>query len=353
MANFLGAKVNAVIIVAAIVVIIFGLQAAQVIVVPFLLAAFLGLLAIRPMFWMRKRRVPVSLAVIVILAGLLLLLSVIVTIIGTSVVDFAAALPAYQERLAGVADDLLAWLSGWVGSELSLQGVGELIDPGWALQLAASILVGARELLTNALLVFLAMVFILLDASTFETKLRAAFGESAMSITRRETFLDNLGRYLGIKTAVSLMTGICAWALASAVGLDFPRLWGMLAFLLNYIPTIGSIIAAVPAVLLAVIQLGWPEAAVTLVGYIGINVAFGNLLEPRLLGHGVGISPLVVFMGLFFWGWILGPVGMLLSVPLTMTVKLALETDESTRWIALIIGSERDAHYYLEEQNER
>ena len=350
MANFFGAKVSAVIVVAAIVVIIFGLQAAKVIVVPFLLAAFLALMAIRPMLWMQQRRVPDALAVVLILCGILMLLSGIVTVIGTSVVDFAAALPAYQARLETVADGLLAWLSEWIGSELSLEGIGELADPGWALQLAGSILNGTRQVLTTVLLVFLAMVFILLDASSLSTKLRAAFGESAGATLRRETFLDNLGRYLGIKTIVSLMTGICAWAVVSAIGLDYPRLWGMLAFLLNYIPTIGSIIAAVPAVLLAIIQLGWPEAAATTAGYVAINVFFGNFLEPRVLGHGVGISPLVVFIGLFFWGWVLGPVGMLLSVPLTMTVKLALETDDSTRWIAVIIGSERDAQHYLDEQ---
>ncbi|MEJ2138535.1 MAG: AI-2E family transporter [Gammaproteobacteria bacterium] len=350
MANALGAKFNPVIVAAAVVVIIFGLQAAKVIVVPFLLAAFLALMTVRPMIWMQQRKVPTIIAILVILTGILLLLSVIVSIIGTSVVDFAGALPAYQKRLGGVTDGLLVWLSDWLGTELSLQGVGDLVDRGWALQLATSILVGAREVLTTALLVFLAMVFILLDASSFNTKLHAAFGDSATSLTRRETFLDNLGRYLGIKTAVSLMTGICAWSLTSAIGLDFPQLWGMLAFILNYIPTIGSIIASIPAVLLAVIQLGWPAAAMTTGGYIALNIVFGNLLEPRLLGHGVGISPLVVFIGLFFWGWVLGPIGMLLSVPLTMTVKLALETDESTHWIAVIIGSERDAQHYLAEQ---
>lgn len=350
MPNLLGTKVNAVISVAAVMVIIYGIQSASVIVVPFILAAFLAMITVRPMLWMQSRRVPAILAALVILIGILLLLTVIVTIIGTSVGDFAAALPAYQERLEGILDGLLVLLSRLTGSELSLEGIGELVDPGWALRLAASILVGAREVLTNSLLVFLTMVFILLDASGIPTKIRAAFGESAGSFTGQETFLDNLGSYLGIKTAVSLMTGICAWVVTAAIGLDFPLLWGMLAFLLNYIPTIGSIIAAIPAVLLAVIQLGWPEAGMTAAGYIGINIIFGNFLEPRLLGHGVGISPLIVFTGLFFWGWVLGPVGMLLSVPLTMTVKLALETDESTRWIALMIGSERDAQFYLHEQ---
>jgi predicted PurR-regulated permease PerM len=150
-----------------------------------------------------------------------------------------------------------------------------------------------------------------------------------------------------------MATGLAAGLLTWAIGVDFPLLWAMLAFLLNYIPTIGSIIAAVPAVLMALVQLGLGEASATAIGFLAINMVFGNLIEPRLMGHGVGISPLVVFIGLVFWGWVFGPVGMLLSVPLTMTLKLALESDKRTRWIAILIGSERDAEYALTKRRRR
>jgi predicted PurR-regulated permease PerM len=122
----------------------------------------------------------------------------------------------------------------------------------------------------------------------------------------------------------------------------------MLAFLLNYIPNIGSIIAAIPAVVVAGLQLGAGAALATAMGFLGVNMLFGNIIEPRLMGHGVGLSPLIVFIGLVFWGWVFGPVGMLLSVPLTMALKMALERDERTKWIALFLGSERDAEYALE-----
>jgi predicted PurR-regulated permease PerM len=164
--------------------------------------------------------------------------------------------------------------------------------------------------------------------------------------------MQNLGRYLGIKTLVSLATGLCAGLLTWALDLDFPLLWAMFAFLLNYVPTIGSIIAAVPAVLLALIQIGPGAAGATAMGFISINLVFGNFLEPRLMGYGVGISPLVVFVGLIAWGWIFGPVGMLLSVPLTMTLKMALENDNRTRWVAILLGSERDAEYALRKRAE-
>jgi predicted PurR-regulated permease PerM len=197
------------------------------------------------------------------------------------------------------------------------------------------------------------MVFILLEASTVQTKVMAAFGRSAETFEDARIFLNNLGRYLGIKTLISMATGLTAWIVTSTIGLDFALLWGMLAFLLNYVPTIGSIIAAVPAVLLALVQLGAGEATATAIGYVAINVVFGVILEPRWMGYGVGISPLVVFTGLIFWGWVFGPVGMLLSVPLTMTLKLALESDNRTRWIAILLGSGRDAEHELAEQDAR
>ena len=121
------------------------------------------------------------------------------------------------------------------------------------------------------------------------------------------------------------------------MGLDFPLLWGLLAFLLNYIPNIGSIIAAVPAVLLALVQIGPGRAIVIAGGYVAINLLIGNLIEPRVMGQGLGLSTLVVFLSLIFWGWVLGPVGMLLSVPLTMTLVMALESQEDTRRYALIL----------------
>ncbi|MEM9208544.1 MAG: AI-2E family transporter, partial [Pseudomonadota bacterium] len=201
--------------------------------------------------------------------------------------------------------------------------------------------------LTNAFLIIFTMVFILLEASGFGVKVRAAFGGGSDAFRKAGQFLRNLGRYLGIKTAVSMATGFLAWLATSLIGLDFPLLWGMFAFLLNYVPTIGSIIAAVPAVLLALVQLGVPEAISTAAAFMAINIAFGNFIEPRLMGYGVGISPLIVFLSLVFWGWVFGPVGMLLSVPLTMTLKMALESSPDTRWIAILIGSERDAEFEL------
>lgn len=333
--------------VAAVVVVIYGMQLAKVLLVPFLIAAFLALITVRPMLWLQQKRVPSFLAALTIVSGIMLLMAIVGTILGSSIADFTAALPEYQARLDVIVDRVIDFVVKHLRGDESMESLGDMVDPGWAMGLAATILNSLKDVLTNMFLIIFTMIFMLLEVSSVGTKVEAAFGRSTESLQRPRAFLQNLGRYLGIKTIVSFATGFCAGVLTWALGLDFPLLWAMLAFLLNYVPTIGSIIAAVPAVLLALVQLGPGAASATAIGFAAINIAFGNIIEPRLMGYGVGISPLVVFIGLIFWGWVFGPVGMLLSVPLTMTLKLALESDASTRWIAILIGSERDAQHAL------
>ncbi len=340
-------RTSTIIILAAVVVVIYGMQMMSVLLVPFLIAAFLALITVRPMLWLQAHRVPSVLAALLIVTMLMLVLVIVGAILGTSIAEFTAALPTYQARLDALNEQVFKFIVENLNVDESTESMSDMIDPGFAMGLVAAILNALRDVLTNTFLIIFTMIFILLEAGTAKTKFQAAFGRSADSFEGARDFMQNLGRYLGIKTLVSLMTGLCAGLLTWALHVDFPLLWAMVAFLLNYIPTIGSIIAAVPAVLLALIQFGPGAAGATALGFIFINVIFGNLLEPRLMGYGVGISPLVVFVGLIAWGWIFGPVGMLLSVPLTMTLKMALENDERTRWVAILLGSERDAQHAL------
>ena len=341
---------NAIITVAAVIIIIFGMQAAKVLLVPFLLAIFFALITIRPMLWLQSHKVPSVLAALIVVLALMIFLFVVGSIVGTSIATFTAAIPSYQAQLDAITQGVLDFFARFVDDDVSMVSIGELINPGRAMSMAATMLNAISGMLTNTFLILFTMVFILLEASSVETKVLAAFGRTAESFERPRLFIRNLGRYLGIKTIMSMVTGLVVGIMTWVIGLDFPLLWGMLAFILNYIPTIGSIIAAVPAVLLALIQLGPAAASSTAIGFLAVNTVFGNIIEPRFMGYGVGISPLVVFTGLIFWGWVFGPVGMLLSVPLTMALKLALEHDERSRWIAILIGSERDAEHALQER---
>ena len=183
----------------------------------------------------------------------------------------------------------------------------------------------------------LTVIFLLIEATALPNKW-AVIGKNAPATAGFGKFLDSVNAYMAIKGWVSLATGAIITIWLAVLGVDYPLLWGLLAFLFNFVPNIGSIIAAIPAVLLALVQFGPGTAIGAGVGYLAVNVVMGNVIEPRFMGKGVGLSTLVVFISLVFWGWVLGPVGMLLSVPLTMVVKLALEARQDTYWIAVLLG---------------
>ena len=184
------------------------------------------------------------------------------------------------------------------------------------------------------------VMFMLLDAWSLPHKFKAMNStRSEMINARLSDIVHSTKQYTSIKALMSLITGTMIWTGTALVGLDFAILWGFLAFLLNFIPTVGSIIAAVPAVLLALVQLGSMLALVVALIFLAVNTLIGNIVEPKYMGEKVGLSTLVVFLSMVFWGWLLGPVGMLLSVPLTMVVKLAAMSSDETRWISILLGS--------------
>ena len=327
-------------VIAAVVIIIAGMREASAILVPFLLAVFIAVIGGPPAFWLKRKGVPSSLAVLAVVLVMLGIGIGMGAVLSTSLNGFYQQMDSYKANLNQQMDALFIWLKG-MGIHLDWDLLKEAVNPGEAMQLVATLLAGFGGVLTNAFLITLTVVFILLEASGFPAKLRAATKDPKASFPAFEEFTHAVKGYLAIKTAVSLATGLSAALWVAVLGLDFPLLWGLLAFLFNYVPTIGSILAAVPAVLLALIQLGPFPALLLAAGYLCINFIYGSLIEPRFMGRGLGLSTLVVFLSLVFWGWVLGPVGMLLAVPLTMTAKIGLGSREETRWLAILLGSEK------------
>jgi AI-2 transport protein TqsA len=277
-----------------------------------------------------------------VLIGVIIIGVAVVTLVGTSLSDFSSELPSYELRLQKETASLLDLLDR-IGISIYKQKLLEAFNPGASMKLVTSLLTGLGGLLTNSFLILLTVIFILLEASSFPAKLHAILNYPRTSLEYFDKFINNVQRYMAIKTLVSLATGIAITIWLAIIGIDYPLLWGLLAFMFNYVPNIGSILAAVPALLLSLIQLGVGATLLTGLGYLVVNFVIGNVIEPRIMGRGLGLSTLVVFLSLLFWGWVLGPVGMLLSVPLTMTVKIALDSNEETRWIAILLGSEESA----------
>ncbi|MFQ5994455.1 MAG: AI-2E family transporter [Acidiferrobacterales bacterium] len=325
--------------VASFVIVVAGMKAAQSLLVPFLLAAFLAVISAPSLFWLQRNRVPMPLALLIVLACVIAILVALAALVGNTLDGFSRALPEYQARLAQQSTALMRLLSKW-GVDAPVQQLLEQFNPNSVMNFVAGMLRSLGGVLTNAFLILLTVVFILLEASSLPTKMRAIFGGSQQSQGRLDNVTANIQRYMAIKTWFSLATGVAIAIWLWFLGVDFPLLWGLLAFLLNYVPNIGSIIAAVPAVLLALVQLGFGSALWVAFGYLVVNVVVGTVLEPRFMGRGLGLSTLVVFVSLVFWGWVLGPVGMFLSVPLTMSVRIALDSSERTRWLAILLASE-------------
>lgn len=322
---------------AAFVVLVAGARASADIIVPFLLSVILAVLFAGPMSWLQNRGLPRWLAVSMIITFLFGVTLAFGTVVGASVIDFSKSLPFYNERLQEEVGGLLVWLAAH-GLEVSRDIVADSFDPAAVLTVAGRIFTGIGDVLGRVGLILLTMTFILLEWSGFRHKTRVAFAHSDDYLARFVEIGDNIKRYLMLKTLISLATGVLVTVWLIILQVDFPLLWGTLAFVLNYIPNIGSLIAAVPAVLLAFLQMGFGGALVTGLGYLVINFILANLIEPRVMGEGVGLSTLVVFLSLVFWGWVLGPIGMLLSVPLTMIFRILLDAVDETRWIAVLMG---------------
>ena len=207
------------------------------------------------------------------------------------------------------------------------------------IEIFRSFLDSVMGMVNYALIVFLMLMFLLLEWSRFGQKLEKLPGNTQSYVEQVAEILASIRRYMFIKTLVSLLTGLLITGWLLMLGASYAVLWGTVAFLFNYIPTIGSIIAGIVPTLFVLVDQGPVEAMWVAVAFLVVNFLIGNILEPRIMGEGLGLSTFVVFLSLVFWGFVLGPVGMLLAVPLTMAIKIALGRDERTQWIALLLGS--------------
>ncbi len=322
---------------AAFVVIIAGMKAASAILIPFLLSAFLAVISAPSLFWMKRKGLPTWLALLAVVLIISVGVTAVSTVVGTSVASFSQNIPGYQAGLQEKTQDLVILLER-VGVEVPENALQQYFNPGLAMRMVQNLFTAFGGVLSNVFLILLTVIFMLLESSGFPTKLRALSTDPNSSEKQFDVIAENMKRYVGIKTTTSFATGLLIAIWLTIIGVDYPLLWGLLAFLLNFVPSIGSIIAAVPPVLLALVVVGPGTAGLAALGFAVVNVCIGNMIEPKFMGEGLGLSTLVVFLSLLFWGWVLGPVGMLLAVPLTMAAKIVLENNESTRAVGILLG---------------
>jgi AI-2 transport protein TqsA len=325
---------------AAFVIIIAGINLAQSVVVLFLVSIFFALLGIPSVLWLKEKNIPSGFAVMIVMACIVIILILIGVQIGTSVTSFSNELPLLQSRIHEQVLELSIFLTG-KGLVVTEKFFLEYANPEAVMRLTAGLLTGLSSVLSDILLILLTVTFILLEVSSFPIKLRAILGDPKRAFPQFTKFVIDIKRYMVIKTLINLSAAILITAWMYILGVQFPILWGFLAFLLHYIPNIGSVISAIPAAMLALVQIGMGSALLVVAGNIFVGIIIGNIIEPRLMGRKLGLSTLVVFLSLIFWSSLLGLIGAILCIPLTMTLKFAFESNESTQWVAVLLGSEK------------
>lgn len=335
----LGPGAKTVLMLAGLVIVIAGLKLAAPLLVPLVTAVFITVVSMPVVRWLSARKVPrwaaITLAVLLDFAVLMGFAG----LVGGSLNEFYGRVPFYQERAEAIAIDAAHWLEQR-GIQIDEERITNAIEAAQVVDVLTTLFREVTELLSNALLVALLVLFMLFEAAPWRTKMAYVLRRPTQDLPRFANAATEVQKYLVVKSAISVVTGVLCGGWAAVCGVDFALLWGLLAFLLNYIPTLGMFIATIPPVAVALFQYDPPTALLVLAGYVIINFTLGNFVEPRIMGRAVGLSPLVVFLSMVFWGWLWGPIGALLSVPLTMAIKILLANTEDLRWAAVLLGSQ-------------
>ena len=340
-------RIDIAVYLATFIIIIAGAMYAASIITPLLMALFISIVCAEPIRWLQKKRVPQMLAIVIVFLGIVAVFFGLGELIGSSLSSFSEEAPQYEKNLNDMGVSLLQFFSER-GINISTDELTGLFNPSKIMSVTAGFLGQLGGFMSNALTIFFLVLFLLLELDSVTIKANAIVKDTTESLSYFQVIGDSIRHYLSIKTLSSLTTGLCIWICLAIAGVDYAIIWALIAFLLNYIPNIGSIVAAVPAVLFSMIQLGFGGVFTTALIFVAVNVVIGNVIEPKMMGKGLGLSTFVVFFSLLFWGFVFGTVGMFLSVPLTMAIKIMLEQNPDTKAIAIILGTQSEAQAIID-----
>jgi AI-2 transport protein TqsA len=320
---------------AAMVVVFVGMRLAAPILNPILFALVLSLLFSPIYAWLRRRRIPTPLALVIMLVGLTILFVGIFLIMGVSIARFSGDIASYAGKLNVQVSSLQDLVNRLGLSEVNIR---DAVKPSALAGALGSVLAGVADFLSNLFLILVIVLFFLAEGPAMMNRLRSSAGSDHPQVERLTVFGRNVVRQLGLRAIVNLVTGAGVTILMFVLGVDFPLMWGILTFFLSFIPWIGLPLAVAPAVVLALAEHGLERALLVIAGVIVINILAENALSPMLMGRGLSLSPTSLFIGFIFWAWLLGGPGAFLAAPLTIFVVLMLETFPETRWLAAVMG---------------
>jgi len=327
--------------ISALIITLWGMREASDMIVQLVLAAVITVSFTPFMYYMIRKGVPSMVAYALTLVAIFLVFGLLLGFMIVAVNRFVAAIPEYAAQL----DSTIAGIEDFVNDTLNvekidLEAITNLVDPGKILSIAASFLSGLIATFGNVFMIVLILIFMLVDALSITDKLAPNIERGNVIVERISRFGADVRHYIGITTIVGAATGLLDTLFFVIMGVDFPILWGILAFLLSYIPTIGFWLALIPPVFLAFLEMGLTSAIIVFFGIVIINGFAENVVKPKYMGEGLDLSPFTVVFSVVFWAAILGPFGAILAVPMTMAFKmLILEYDPANRWLADLMSA--------------
>lgn len=321
---------------AASIAVLAGMRAAASIIGPVLVALVITVAWSPGSEWLRRRGWHPSAAA---LTGIVLgIFGVVlfVALVWTSLLQLQEKLPEYQPRIAAIQQLIRIKLAD-LPIDTSRLFSSEVLQPSSIVGYALRLIRNLTETAGNLFLLVLLMAFMMLEAVRYPQKLQAALG-SESTIKRFARFGDSIRSYVGINAVFGLIVATIQTILLLVLGVDFAILWGVMSFLLSFVPNVGFVIALVPPALMALIEFGFGRSIVVIVGYVLINSIVDNVVKPRFVGESLDLSPIVVVLSLLFWGWLLGPMGALVAVPMSIAVKFFFESFDESKWLAMLMS---------------
>jgi AI-2 transport protein TqsA len=325
---------------AAAVIVLGGLRATAWLIGPAFLALIV-VVALSPVQgWLRRHNWPgwlTTIVLIVLVVGLLALLALVVVV---SLAKLAALLPQYADRADELLGSLAASLERFGVQPAQLQDAADDVSPARLVTLIGTLLAGLSSAVSSLVFLVCLLLFLSIEAGGIDRRLAAVADDRPGLATALRSFARSTRSYLVVSTVFGLIVGLLDSAVLAIIGVPLPLLWGVLAFITNYVPNVGFVIGLVPPALLALLTLGVPEMLVVIAAYCLLNFVIQSLIQPRFVGDSVGLAMTTTFIALVFWAWLLGPLGALLAIPLTLLIKaLLVDVDPTARWATALAGS--------------
>jgi predicted PurR-regulated permease PerM len=322
------------------VVAIAGMRAVADFLAPILLALMLTVTVAPLTGWLKRLGTPAWLAALATVTTVYLLLAGLAGALVVSLARLVDLIPTYQDRFTELRANITDALNALGVNTETVQDMISRTDPSAVLSLFQGLLSGLIGVLSNTVFLLAVLLFMCFDATFFPDRLRNAAKTRAEVVSALRSFAQGTRRYLLVSTVFGLIVAVVDTLVLWAMGIPLPVLWGLLSFITNYIPNIGFVIGLIPPALLGLLEGGTEKMLAVIVLYCLVNFVIQSIIQPKVVGDAVGLSATVSFISLVIWTWILGPLGALLAIPLTLLTKgLLIDADPNTRWINPLLSS--------------